>query len=329
LASTPAELRRTHHGATQQALYREAKAAGKRGAVNRAHELMLEAWRLRRAPDVAMNLGRIEMALERWRDAAEHLAFGFRHYPADSDPVLYAQNVERLLRCKREIVTIELTVVPETARITVNGRAVSSAFELPPELYAEPGTIEMTAELEGYETLRKTIEGSKGETVRARLELKPARAPSHAGAGTAPPPPIDPGAASIRPPFKWWPAVIGGGASAVALGVGIAFKLDASAARDDADELAAGLAGQLGDNPCRGGAQEPAACTDLRAARDRELGSNAGANAAFITSGILLAAAAAAQGAVLWTEAWAKPQRAELAASVQRGTTMLLLRGSF
>jgi hypothetical protein len=79
-------------------LYQDAKAAGERDDWQAAYDLMLEAWQRRRAADVAVNLGFIEMQLQKRRDAAEHLAFGLRSFPADADPELMRLNRERLAR---------------------------------------------------------------------------------------------------------------------------------------------------------------------------------------------------------------------------------------
>src|SRR4051812_12550791 len=60
-------------------LYDEGRKAAKAGKWAQARDLFLRSWRIRRDFLVAINLGRAELELGKYRDAAEHLAYFTRN----------------------------------------------------------------------------------------------------------------------------------------------------------------------------------------------------------------------------------------------------------
>jgi len=276
-----------------QRLYRDAKAAGQRGEIEKAYELMLEAFRLRKAPDAAMNLARIEMELGKWRDAAEHFSFGFRHYPADSDPKRYQQNLERLAQAKREIATVKLEVEPPAAHVTAAGKPLGTAAGLPPEIYLEPGTTEIAAALEGYQGAAEVITPGKGETLTVRLSLiaEPAAAP------TAEPPhgqrlratavPMPPPQEPPRRQRVYWPAYVATGIAGAGLVTGTVFALGAASDRSDRDAVR----DRVGPDGCGAGTPHTAQCAEARDLLDGYDRNVLIARAAFITAGVAAVAA--------------------------------------
>ncbi len=47
----------------------------------KAQDLFRRSFNIKRSYDTAINLGNVELKLELYRDAAEHLDYGFRFYP--------------------------------------------------------------------------------------------------------------------------------------------------------------------------------------------------------------------------------------------------------
>ena len=63
-------------------LYKRANALYGQKSLAEAEGLYLEAWNLKKTYDVACNLGALELDLGKLREAAEHLAFALREFPA-------------------------------------------------------------------------------------------------------------------------------------------------------------------------------------------------------------------------------------------------------
>src|SRR5438552_4823945 len=51
-----------------------------------AYKALRAAWELAPSYRTAAGLGQVELQIEQYRDAAFHLSFCLRHYPADGDP---------------------------------------------------------------------------------------------------------------------------------------------------------------------------------------------------------------------------------------------------
>jgi len=306
-----------------QRLYREAKEAGDRDDWNTAYRLMLEAWDKRRAADVAVNLAFIEMQLRKWREAATHLTFGLGHFPADADPQLMRLNTERLAQVKQEIVTITLAVEPSGAQVFLGGERLGVGSELPSEVFAAPGTIEISAELDGYERAVTRFSAQKGETRSVRLVLA-----TPTSGRTVPPQGRD--VHPVEKRFEWWPAVIGGGLTLAAVGVGVVFKLDADAAGDDADALNSRVRAEFGDGVCATkGSSADSLCSDLRDSRDQQASSNQLSNIALISAVGLGAATVAVQAVFLMSKPTARQGTLELTPIIGVDATGLIATKRF
>jgi hypothetical protein len=240
----------------------DAKAAGDRDDWQTAYNLMLEAWQRRQASDIAVNLAYIEIELGKFRDAAEHLAYGLRNFPADADPELLRLNRERLVHAKQQVVTLAVSAKPANARVSLNGKPLGIASELPPEIFVEPGAINITADLEGHQPKTERLAGAAGQELSAKIVLEPIASdePATINAPLVTPPPED-----VHTERSLVPVYVGVGATAVGLGLVAVFALGKSSAGDDIEQLRSSLGFQ--PNACVGGSAPPA-CNDLQDAVD-------------------------------------------------------------
>lgn len=269
-------------------LYLEAKEAGNRDDWATAYKLMQEAWEKRKAADIAVNLAFIEMQLGKWRDAAEHLEFGIKLFPADGDVKHLQTDLERLARCKQEVVTLRIHVEPDAAEVFLGPVSLGVASTLPREVYVEPGAVEISAEIRGRKRAVERFSAKKGEARDVHLALPAASAvPSTVATdiGATPANANAPPRPDSHEPFEWWPAIIGGALTVTAAGVAVGFRVDGNTASGKADELRDGLVRDFGEGAC---ASPPAAaasqCAELQDVRSHEERSNRASNILIISA---------------------------------------------
>src|SRR5262249_19005102 len=136
--STPA----TNAGdATEKAreLHTKGDMLYEQGDYQGAHAAYLAAWSLKKHYQIAGNLGDCEVRLGRYRDAAEHLSYFLREYPANK-PAERREDGRRLFEeARSKIGTIHVAVDPPGAKILVDGELVGES-PLQEPLYVEPGS---------------------------------------------------------------------------------------------------------------------------------------------------------------------------------------------
>jgi hypothetical protein len=219
--------------------HNDALANLQKGDYQKAYEGFLEALRLQgdpRIPKIVGNLGRAELKLGKYRDAAEHLA----SYLAEEKGLSAETRQEygRLLDdAKAKVATLRVEVAQAGAVITVDGAAVGTA-PLDRDLYVEPGRRKVEASL-GERRAQKELDARAGGAVTVPLEpALPPKAPP-----PLPPAPPPPSASPVRTVL-----IVGGAtlaAAAFATGVGL---LVASGDKvGDSRKLMAGLPGKPGD----------------------------------------------------------------------------------
>jgi len=270
----------------------DAKSAGDRDDWQTAYNLMLEAWQRRQASDIAVNLAYIEIELGKFRDAAEHLAYGLRNFPADADPELLRLNRERLVHSKQQVVTLAVSAKPANARVSLNDKPLGIASELPPEIFVEPGAINITADLEGHQPKTERLAGAAGQELSAKIVLEPIASdePATINAPLVTPPPEN-----VHTERSLVPVYIGVGATAVGLGLVAVFALNASSDADEADRLRAALGPMPG--ACADGTGAPATCRALSDAVD---GHDNNVTALEITAGVTAAVGLFTIGYLVW-----------------------------
>lgn len=163
-------------------------------------------------PEVAGELGLSELALGRFRDAAEHLHESLRD-PARLAPARRRRYAEGLDRAEREVSLTSIAVSPPRAEVFIDGRRIGQGqgFYL---VYVDPGRHEAYAKLEGYIDDVYPFEARRGEDAMVGLHLE-RRQPAPAAVVVHAPAPVAPAAVAAVPPAD---AAVPAGASGPAAG---------------------------------------------------------------------------------------------------------------
>lgn len=167
----------TTGNASTEELYRDATSAYRDGKLVDAERLYKEAWSRQQTYDIATNLGAVELDLKKYRDAAEHLAFALRTFPARGKKEERETIATRLALAKTEVAALRIRVSPPKADVLVNGRRAGVA-PLDEEVFAEAGSITVEANLDGHAPVRKTVDVKKGEAREVALALVPIEKPA-------------------------------------------------------------------------------------------------------------------------------------------------------
>ncbi|WP_437973312.1 hypothetical protein WMF11_30910 [Sorangium sp. So ce295] len=203
------------------------------------------AWEADPRPEFAGELGLSELALGRFRDAAEHLRASLLD-PESLAPAARRRFSEGLRRAEREVAPATIAVSRPEAEVFIDGRRIGRG-QANYFVYVEPGRHEARGRLEGYADGVYPFEARRGLEAMIGLHLEPKpppalapRAPVPAAAAPSPPQspsPRDP--APDRGPAAGTVLRVSGLAVAsagVALGTGFAL---AAAARGDKAEAQA------------------------------------------------------------------------------------------
>lgn len=300
----------------RRSTYEEARAALKAGDLKEAERLFGELWREARTYDVAFNLGEVCMKLGRYREAAEHIAFGLRNTPPREELAFTERFTLALAAAKSQVGSVRLVVEPAGAEVFVDGELRGKA-PLEGEIYLEPGAHEIRVEQAGYAPARRALDAVAGEAQELEIALVERSTPA-----AEPPPPAHQaaheespaGASSLQLPV----VIASSGLALTGLGIGIGFTL--VAARSDSNANAALTAIERDyQNGCGAGTTLPAECGRLRELRsDKDRQTNL-ATVGFVTAGVAAAGAVAAW--LFWPEE--PEERAPSGASAPRVVPVL------
>ncbi len=300
------------HGERQQA-YNRGKTAVTAGDWQAALAIFQELWTEQRTYDVALMLGQVELALERYRDAAEHLSYGLANLPPREKTTTSERSAEFLKVARSHVGTLAIRVNKPNALVTVNGRDVGRS-PLSGDVFCEPGPQDVVASLDSGAPVRQTVDVAAGAEKAVELTLAEPEHPmlsepapeeaSGSGSGTASQDafagdlnhsPQD--ATTDRPRL-----IVSGTIAAVGLGtlgVGAVFHAKAAAADDDVARLQDDATEQFGPGGCAiPPGQSSAVCKDVQSASDDQRRAGKTANVLYVTGGVLVVGAVATY--LLW-----------------------------
>jgi PEGA domain len=146
--------------------------AFKEGRLAEAESAYREAFALKKGYDIAGNLGAVEQAQGKRREAAQHFAFTLRAFPLTGDPALREQMQRALDQCRQEVGAVKVKLDLPGAHVAVDGVPYGEA-PLLDDVYVEPGEHVITASLDGYRGESQRVIVPKGETVAVVLDLAP------------------------------------------------------------------------------------------------------------------------------------------------------------
>jgi hypothetical protein len=274
-----------------------------------AEQILGRLWMKTKTYDIALSLGQAELMLSRYRDAAEHLAFGIHFAPPRDYPAAELAK-KGLEKAKSQVGTLKLTA-PPGSEIYLDGKPLGTA-PLDREIYLDAGRHKVKAVHPKIGWGESSIEVSLGTTMpfEVRLTERNEEASSPAGASKrlpyqskdlkparvaiVPPPPVErTGMSDGKLAFL----VVGGTVTLGAAVSTLVFALKGSSVNSDAKELRTQATDQYGANPCSN-ADAAGICASI----DRKLNQRADSNrVANWSLGVgAVAATATLVGWVLW-----------------------------
>lgn len=253
--------------------YRTGYAAIERRDWAEAQRIFDALWHEERAYDVALHLGQAEFQLGRYRDAAEHLAFGVAHMPPGESEELRERGILALERARSKVGTLQIVVNRPSAEVHIDGVLIGSA-PLEGERFVVPGRHRVEASLAGYETKSTLVEIRAGEAQELAFELVPlppsAPAPAHSlstNGSDSSPTERSSGSSGLETREI---VLLGGAALTAVAGVTtLVFALKSSSAGEREDELRT-QASTHGSNPCAS-STALGVCTELDDAVDERI----------------------------------------------------------
>ncbi|MBE7485939.1 MAG: PEGA domain-containing protein [Polyangiaceae bacterium] len=312
-------------------LFKKAKALHGSGKLDQARDLYTQAWTLHRSPDIAANLAACELALNKYRDAAEHFDFALRHLLAGTTQDQKARLTEGFEKAKKEIATVRLDVQPAGASVVIDGTTIGTS-PIADDTFVEAGERKIRVTKAGHETYVGSFTVAKGEskTVRVALEANAAAGPAGTARPASTPPPGGNGSKSGPTgaaadtggkPQSAVPAYIALGAGIVGLGAGIGFLVAASGKESDKDAL---LDEIPGTNKCGPGTIAAEKCAEVTSLSD-----DAKQFRTFGYVGFGVAAAGGVLTFLLWPRSSDSSSGTMIVPSVTARGTSLHLQGRF
>ncbi|HZF55829.1 MAG TPA: hypothetical protein VE093_44745 [Polyangiaceae bacterium] len=269
------------------------KALYRAGRTREAYETYKAAWNLRKAYEIAGNLGNVALELGRPREAAEYFAYSRSLFPEQGSPEKLAVIEAGLAEARSQVATVRVEVRRSgnaddggiaDAEVLGDERGVRRA-PLGRELFLDPGQYTLRARLLGYADGERVIQAKKGSVETVVLTLEPIRMPdgwraaAKEGATSK---------ATAEPAREWRLPVIAAGFSVatVGLGLGIGAAVHAGARHTAKNEEWIKLYDAAGESACyAGGGPRGASCDELFAAERDERTFRALSVASFIVGG--------------------------------------------
>jgi hypothetical protein len=278
-----------------------------------AEALFRQAWTLKQSYDIGGNLGIAELNLEKYCDAAEHLSFALKRFPANGKPDHRELLHDKLEKAKAHVGALAITVSAPGAEVLIDGKRLG-VTPLADLVFVEPGTRKVEARLQGSETAMQTVEVTKGGSTDLTLTLKTAEGPH------------------VLPPGSHGPrmgvVVAGAVVTGVALAAGIGFLAAAGGKGSSGLELHNTIA-QANHNCIVGDGNYDTRCVDLGSI------SSTGDTFHSVGVGLLAGAGAAAVGTAVyyfWPRSSADrpaPSGFRFTPAVSATNAGLLVSGSF
>lgn len=211
-------------------LFRQGKALVKEDKWEDARRAYLAGWQIKRGYDIAGNLGSVELELGLSQDAAEHLGYCIKSFPATGTAAQLAYIKGRFEEARQRVVALTIQVNVDGAEVYVDGRSIGrSPFR--DDVYIDPGTRTLEAKLAGFAPSRREITAAKGSWQPVVLVLQADTGPR--AEGSSPKMPVGPVVEEER---SRAPFYVGGAAALAGLGAGVTGLLLSRGAASRADE---------------------------------------------------------------------------------------------
>lgn len=203
---------------SSEQLLQQGRQAFENKRYDEAHGRLREAYALHESYRTACALGQVELELEKYRDAAEHLDLCVTRYPADDPQQARERLLDGLRETRRHVAVFEPQVDQLGASVSINGVEVGKT-PLRADLFVEPGLRRVTVRKPGYRDVSAELFFPAGGTTQWQANLSVE--PLHVGASNA-------GQSSLY-------LGIGTAVTAVTLAGGVALSVIAHAEQQRAD----------------------------------------------------------------------------------------------
>lgn len=156
--------------------FAKGSAAHEAGRFAEAEELFLKVWAVKKAWDVAANLGLAQVNLGKNAAAAEHLSYALRWFPASEPAATKAVLERRLVAARAEVGAVKVTVDVDGAAVRVNGEA-KGATPLDAEVFVAAGAVTVEVQKDGYEPATRSLDLAKGAAADVTFTMTAQAAP--------------------------------------------------------------------------------------------------------------------------------------------------------
>ncbi|WP_437764223.1 hypothetical protein WME77_40615 [Sorangium sp. So ce764] len=277
--------------------FEEGRGAHMAGRLEEAELAYLRAWSWMKSYDIAVNLGQVQLRLNKPASAAKYLAYGVRAAGPEIEPERLARMLALLDEAKAQVGAVRLQVTNVAdAEVFVDGERVP-AEEVKHDIYVEPGEHRIVIRRAGYAEAMIQVAAMAGSREEIATELKPKLATRPGAAGAPVVGKVGeektkvPGAGvAVEEPRSWVPVVALGAASAVGLGVGVGFTAASNGARVDVDAQRDAIL-KARTHCVNPPTATPEQCAELRRTVSRVDTLGNGARVAYATAGALAIAA--------------------------------------
>jgi hypothetical protein len=249
---TPA-LADTKENARADEYFRQGKAFVKEDRWEDARRAYLAGWQIKRGYDIAGNLGSVELELGLARDAAEHLAYCIKSFPATGTATQLGYIKGRFEEARQKVGALSIQVNVDGAEVFVDGRSIGRS-PFTDDVYVEPGARTLEVKLGGFAPSKRGVTAAKGSWQSVLLVLR-----ADANAGTAGSSHGVPGRVEER---SRAPFYVGGVVALAGLGAGVVGMLLSQSSASRAEVQFTDLKAHAGLTACNNGAN-PVECNAL------------------------------------------------------------------
>lgn len=201
-----------------------------------AERIFKQLWTEHPSYDVALGLGQAEFLQKKYRDAAEHLAYGIRNFPPREKPEALSVPKQALEIAKNHVGAIRIGVDRGGADVFIDGARVGTS-PLEAVVFTEPGAHVVEARIADHSPTQQSVDAKAGEEQSVDLKfVGPAlfsgmnehpAAPS-VQSGLENPHRGEPDATADGSSRDYTPAIVTGSVGAAALITGVVLVLEAS-----------------------------------------------------------------------------------------------------
>lgn len=243
--------------------FRQGKAFVKEDRWEEARRAYLAGYKIKRGYDIAGNLGNVELELGLARDAAEHLAYCIKSFPATGTASQLAYVKGRFEEARQKVSALSIQVNVDGAEVFVDGRSIGRS-PFADDVYVEPGSRTLDVKLTGFTHSKRSIQAVKGSWQSVALVL---RADTSARAAVSShSPPIVVVEERSRVPF-----FVGGGVAVAGLGAGVVGMLLSQSSSARANTQFTQLKASGGTGACLDAANETRCDALDQAYRDKDI----------------------------------------------------------